>query len=88
MNNRDLARLCHYSVEHFIRRFRALTGQTPAQFIIDARLRRASHDLIFSRDSIESIAERTGFCDRAHFSKMFSARVGIPPAQYRNTNRP
>jgi len=59
--------------------------ELPAQFILERRVSKAAQQLIFSTDSIEQIAERLGFLDRFHFSRMFKARMGTPPATYRKT---
>jgi len=33
--------------------------------------------------SIKQIAERTGFCDRGHFSRVFRGERGLGPAEFR-----
>ena len=85
IDNTVLGRVCHVSRDHLIRLFRQQIGQTPAQFILERRVSKAAQQLIFSADSIEQIAERHGFLDRFHFSRMFKARMGTPPATYRKT---
>lgn len=87
LTNAHLAALCHFSSDHFIVRFRRSIGQTPAQYVLERRLSVASQKLLFSPDSVESIAAQTGFCDRFHFSRAFKTRFGISPVTYRK-NRP
>jgi AraC-like DNA-binding protein len=83
MDNRVLARACGLSESHFIRTFRAVMGQTPAQYILDRRVALASQRLLYTRDSIEQIAETCGFPNRSYFTRVFTRRMGTPPATYR-----
>lgn len=82
-----LARVCGVSEGHFARVFREELGQTPARFVLDRRIAHAAQRLVFTGDTIEAIAEDTGFADRFHFSSVFAKRMGLPPARYRRTKR-
>ncbi len=83
LGNPELARLGHLSTDHFARRFRAAMGQTPGQFILERRIAAAAQRLVFSADSIKTIAAQTGFANRFYFSRVFARRMGLPPALYR-----
>ena len=85
--NAVLARACGLSEDHFIRRFRALVGQTPAQYILERRIAAAAQRLLAGEESIESIATDSGFPDRFYFTRMFSRKMGLPPAAYRTRGR-
>ena len=87
LSNAELAHVCHVSEDHFIRVFRQALGQTPAQYILDRRVSAAAQRLIFSKDSVDAIAEATGFSDRFYFSRVFAKRMGSPPAAYRKVDR-
>jgi AraC-like DNA-binding protein len=87
LDTRQLAELCHLSCDHFIRVFRQHVGSTPAQYVIDRRVAVAMQRLLFTPDSIEKIAEMTGFPDRFYFSRVFSKRTGQSPAAYRRETR-
>ena len=65
--------------------FRERVGCTPAQYVLERRIAAAAQDLLFTNDSIEQIADRLGFANRYHLTRMFTRRVGIPPAAYRRT---
>ena len=87
LDNDALAALCHVSDDHFIRLFKRCIGQTPAQYILDRRISAAAHMLAFTAENIDGIAAQTGFCDRFYFTRVFSRRMGLSPAAYRNTDR-
>jgi len=53
-------------------------------YLTNLRLEEACVALHYGDASIEEVAEKTGFCDRAYFSRIFRARMGIAPARYRH----
>ncbi|MFI7496114.1 helix-turn-helix domain-containing protein [Kocuria sp. M4R2S49] len=62
-------------------------GTTVSTWIRTRRLercRRALEDPANTRISIARIAERWGFTDGAHFSRVFRAAYGVPPSQIRS----
>lgn len=67
----------------FIRRFKEELGETPARYQREKRIAAACLRLHHSADSIEWIAERCGFCDRHHFTRVFTRVRGISPAAFR-----
>lgn len=77
----DLRRLAETAgVTRFqvIRDFKKVTGLTPASFIRDRRLRRASH-LIDQGSSLADAALSAGFADQSHLSRTFRAVHGFTP---------
>jgi len=83
LSNATLARKAALHPGAFIRLFRETTGQTPAAFLTQLRLEEACVLLHYSELSIDEVAEKSGFCERGHFSRVFSKRMGLPPARYR-----
>ena len=81
--NRHLAALCAMSKDHFIRRFRETIGLTPARYIVQRRIARATELLLTTHCGIERIAETTGFCDRHYFTRVFTLATGRTPAAFR-----
>jgi AraC-like DNA-binding protein len=81
--NGQLAARYGLNRDHFVRKFRARIGQTPAQYILERRVARAAEKLCFSADSIEDIASSCGFENRYYFSRIFTRRMGLGPAAYR-----
>jgi AraC-like DNA-binding protein len=87
LSNQRLARLCHMSEDHFIRRFRECVRQSPARYIQEQRVLQAAQALLFTPDSIETIAAAAGFANRFYFSRVFIRHMGVSPAAYRKAVR-
>jgi AraC-like DNA-binding protein len=68
---------------HFLRVFRAMTGQTPRQHVIAARLRAAATALRTTRVPVTRVATDAGFGDLSHFTNTFSAAFRASPRAYR-----
>ena len=82
-----LAVRCGLSPDTFARRFRGCVGQTPTQYVLEQRVTAAAQSLLFTRDSIDKIAERTGFGNRFYFSRLFAKRIGLSPAAFRRAGQ-
>ncbi|MBN1436810.1 MAG: helix-turn-helix transcriptional regulator [Sedimentisphaerales bacterium] len=83
IHNEKLAEICCMSKTNFIRRFRRELGQTPAEYVRERRVAASAISLIFTQDSIETIAQTHGFPNRYYFSRVFAQLLGITPAAYR-----
>jgi AraC family transcriptional regulator len=68
---------------HFLRIFRQVTGMTPHQYVLRARLHRAAARLRESPDPISTIAFSAGFKDLATFNRRFRRLIGTTPSGYR-----
>jgi AraC-like DNA-binding protein len=79
----DLARIARLSRYHFLRTFKRVTGVTPHQWILRARLREAALRLASSREPITAIALDVGFEDLSNFIRSFRSEFGISPRRYR-----
>jgi len=79
----DLAASAGMSKYHFLRVFRRLTGMTPYQYLLSARMRRAALELASSRRPVLAIALDSGFGDLSTFNHRFRAAFGATPTQYR-----
>ena len=82
---RDLAKQMHYSSDHFTRVFRAVTGHSPRQFIVKARIEEAKNLITMSSHSISRIAALLGYSDVYQFSKQFKEQTGVPPSRFRRS---
>jgi transcriptional regulator GlxA family with amidase domain len=79
----EMAAIASMSKYHFLRVFRRLTGVTPHQYLIGARLRRVALALASSQRPVIVIALDSGFGDLSTFNKTFRAAFGLTPTQYR-----
>jgi AraC family transcriptional regulator len=66
---------------HVLRMFEQVTGVTPHQFILRARLREAALRLCESGRIID-IALESGFGDLSNFNRTFRAEFGVTPRQW------
>jgi AraC family transcriptional activator FtrA len=79
----DMAGWAAMSERTFIRRFRASTGMTPADWLTEVRMTRA-RDLLESSDlSVEEIARRAGLGTATTMRHHFRQRIGLSPTEYR-----
>lgn len=82
-----LALRCGMTTDVFIRRFRAHVGVTPGQYLISRRIAAAAELLLSTELTIEALAVRCGFSERAHFTRTFTHRMGVSPGRYRSQGR-
>jgi AraC family transcriptional regulator len=78
----DLARMACLSPYHFLRTFKDVTGVTPHQWLLRARLRAAAYRLAASRERVTDIALDVGFEDLSNFVRSFRAEFGVSPRAY------
>ena len=74
-----------FNQSYFCRLFKKNFGMRFTDFLTDYRLDRAKKLLENTTASITEISQKTGFCDTSYFSKVFKARTGITPKEYRKT---
>lgn len=79
----DLAELSGLSLSYFNRAFRVSTGKSPHQYLLERRCERAKELLIENRMHLSHIALEVGFCDQAHFTRIFGRCVGSTPGAWR-----
>ncbi|MBX3560355.1 MAG: helix-turn-helix transcriptional regulator [Sphingomonas sp.] len=87
-NLAELAAAAGLSRFHFLRRFRALTGVSPHQYVIALRLRAAARRLEDSAAPVTAIALEEGFNDISHFNRLFRRAFVMSPVKWRRQRRP
>lgn len=79
----SLAKESGYSRAHFLRMFRAATGLTPHQYVLERRLSTAQQLLRQSKMLLADIALQCGFSSQTHMNDVFRKRLGVTPLEYR-----
>lgn len=79
----DLAESANVSKSECLRCFKQSMGTTPYKYLMEYRLSQAATLLIFTDDTIESIANRVGFGQVSSFGKYFRQKTGFTPKEYR-----
>lgn len=83
----DLAKAACMQKNYFCRVFRSATGMTPMEYVQRERIREAQRLLLGGGLSVSEVGDSLGFFDTAHFSKVFSRIVGVPPTRYRGQGK-
>ncbi len=78
-----LADLCSLSRQRFSALFKESIGCPPHQYILRLRIEEAMSLLGFSDLPVADVAEKLGFFDQPHFTKLFSSLTGLTPTHYR-----
>jgi AraC family transcriptional regulator len=82
----ELAALCHFSVRHLTRAFRASRGRSIGSYMAERRMDLAKQ-LLASGVSVKSVAYSTGFSCPSNFAAAFQRATGEAPRQYRQRSR-
>lgn len=83
VNIEDMAAAVMYSRSNLNRKMKSLFGLTPADFMREARLKRAAYLLLTTRNPVSNIAYECGFTDPKYFSRVFRSTYGVNPSEYR-----
>jgi AraC family transcriptional regulator len=74
-----IAQAVGMSPYHFTRLFKESTGQTPYQYVVDARVKKAKELLTTGKFTISEVAYHVGFADQSHLTRHFKRTFGLPP---------
>lgn len=66
------------------RLFRRYQGVSPYRYLIRRKMNRAALDLIRTGGLVKEVAERAGYPDPYHFSRVFKSVHGVSPARFRS----
>ncbi len=80
----ELADIAGVSRALFCRVFRQTIGTTPQKYINRHRIQLASAELLYGKIPVKEIAERYGFANVHHFSRIFKSITGNTPAGFRS----
>lgn len=79
-----MARTAHLSASRFAALYRNFFRVAPMEDVISSRLEEAKRLLVQGRMTVSEVAERCGFRHLNYFSRLFKARTGKSPGQYRS----
>ena len=82
INIQDMCNEIGCSKSTLITSFKRTYGITVNKYLNDLRLEEAVRILKLGDMNICEIATETGFADQSYFSKVFSAKYGVPPSEY------
>jgi len=74
-----IAQAVGMSPDHFTRLFKESTGQSPHQYVVEARVRKAKELLTTGKFTISEAAFHVGFADQSHLTRHFKRIFGLPP---------
>lgn len=78
-----VATACGLSPCAFINAFKRSTGMSPHQWLIERRIEHALALMRLKDGPLADIALEAGFADQSHFTRAFSARMGVTPGTWR-----
>ncbi|MFN3015852.1 GyrI-like domain-containing protein [Vibrio coralliilyticus] len=84
LNLPEVAALANLSPYHFHRTFKAVQGETLADYIRRLRLAAAADDLFKSKQPILNIALEYGFSSSQSLAKAFKQHYGVTPTEFRD----
>jgi AraC-like DNA-binding protein len=78
-----LAGEMNYSPYHFLRIFKAATGSTPFEYLLNIKIEKAKELLRYTDFSVEQISGLCGFNSGSYFTQAFRRKVGATPTAYK-----
>ena len=79
----DLAGLAGMTPTSFSRFFKLRTGKSLSDYVLDIRLGNAARALVDSTRNISEICFECGFNNLSNFNRIFKARRGVTPKEFR-----
>lgn len=81
----DLARTCHVSTGYMSRIFKKFAGESPSGMLMRMKLNRAGELLLQQHLLIKEVADKIGYDDPYHFSRLFKQYYGMSPKHFRES---
>jgi len=83
----ELAERAHLETKYFSKLFALVTGISPKQYIINAKMDMAAHYLTSTEHSMEDITTLLGYNHRNSLTTTFKRTFHISPSEYRITHK-
>lgn len=81
----DLAKAAGVHRVHLGRVFRERFGESVGDYHRRLRIERAARELLDDSLSVSLVAQRCGFADQAHFTRVFKRLMGVTPLLFRTS---
>ena len=81
---RDIAARFYLNPAYLGRIFKRYTGTSFNEYLVDCRIQLAKQLLRESTHSVTEVAGLAGYDDTNHFTRLFKAKTGQTPSEYRN----
>ena len=81
LNVEELAKTSGMSASSFHRAFKAVTGESPLQYLKKIRLLKAKAALVFEGARVEEAAYQVGYASPSQFSREFKRYFQVPPSE-------
>ncbi|GMV79632.1 MAG: hypothetical protein AMXMBFR7_08160 [Planctomycetota bacterium] len=78
-----LAERVHVGYSTLRRHFKRHTGYALKEYLLSVQLKRAKELLAFTERPVQTVAAQAGFADPYYFSRIFRAREGVSPSDFR-----
>lgn len=82
MDLEAFSRELYMSRSQLFRKVKAITNHTPQELIRSYRLKKAAELLATGGHTVQQVCYKTGFKNRAYFTKVFKEQFGVNPSQY------
>jgi AraC-like DNA-binding protein len=83
----DLASRLKISYSSFRKLFKAETGVSPHQFVLEVKMQKASNLLAGTEVALHLVAEQYGM-EPGYFSRLFKKKIGLTPSAFRQLHQP
>ncbi len=84
LNVEDIAAYAELSVNYLRTIFKAISGKSPSDYLIDTRISKAKELLETTYYSTIEIATAVGYYNHRYFYSVFKSKTGITPTEYRS----
>jgi len=79
----SLAKITGYSYDHFRHIFKAKTGESPMNYIINRRIEHAKKLMLSTDMTMSSISQDCGFSNSSQFAGTFRKMTGLTPTEFK-----
>ncbi len=83
----DVASACHVDPSYLSRLFQRFAGTTPYRFMMKLKMAHAAELLLDRQLMVKEVADRLGFSDAFHFSRVFKRVYGVSPSMFLRHSR-